>query len=105
MKKIIFALALLMMGGFSLSTASTANALPAMPAVAGTAEAGAALQLVGGRRFHHRSHRGFVKFHGRKHYGKHYGKGYGWYPKGYYKGFCYDYPYHGWCKKYFYKKY
>lgn len=105
MKKMIFAIALLIMGGFSLSTASTANALPAIAAVSGAAEAGTELQLVGGGYYHHRKRHGFKKFHSRWHYGKHHGKGYGFYPKGYYKGFCYDYPYHGWCKKYFFKKY
>ena len=100
MKKLIFALALLVMGGASLSTASAASISPAAPTINEVAQNESMLQLTGGR---HR-HRGHGHGHHRHRYYSHYHrKGYGGYPHGYYKGFCYDYPYHWRCKRYFYK--
>ena len=100
MKKLIFALALLVMGGASLSTASAASISPAAPTINEVAQSDSALQLTGGR---HR-HRGHGHGHHRhRHYSHYHRKGYGGYPYGYYKGFCYDYPRHWRCKKYFYK--
>lgn len=96
MKKLIFALALLVMGGASLSTASAASISPAATTISEAAQSDSALQLAGGYRHRHYGHRyHYNNYHYRK---RHHG-----YPHGYYKGFCYDYPYHWWCKKYFYK--
>jgi hypothetical protein len=96
MKKLIFAIALLVMGGASLSTASAASIAPAATTIGQAAEADGMLQLTGGRH-HHRRHYGYRHFN--------YGGGYGWYPYGYYDGYCYEHPYHWWCKKYFFKRY
>jgi hypothetical protein len=97
MKKLIFAIALLVMGGASLSTASAASISPAAATIGQAAEADGALQLTGGR--HHNRHRHY----GYRHFN--YGGGYGWYPYGYYDGYCYEHPYNWWCKKYFFKRY
>ena len=96
MKKLIFAIALLVMGGASLSTASAASLSPAAAMIGQAAEAEGTLQLTGGR--HHHRHFGH-----RRHFYS--GGGYGWHPYGYYDGYCYDRPYHWWCKKYFFKRY
>ncbi len=101
MKKIMLILALLIMGGFSLSTVSSAKAMPAPAGIAATTAADSGLQLIGGHRRHGRfrwKHAGFRR-------GIYLGSGHDFYPRGYYKGFCYDYPYHWWCKKYFFKQY
>jgi hypothetical protein len=101
MKRTILAIALLTMGGASLSTVSTASAMPAAASISQAAQADGALQLVGGWRhnkFFFGHHRGFHK-------GRFHGKRFKWYPRGYYRDFCYDYPYHWWCKKYFFKKF
>jgi hypothetical protein len=102
MKKIVLALALIVMGGASLSTANAATVKPATIGAAVTIE-DTGLQLTGGRH----GHRGYHRYS--HYYKKHWGYGgyghYSYYPRGYYKGYCYDYPYHWWCKKYFYKKY
>jgi len=100
MKKLIFAFALLVMGGASLSTANAASIAPAAATISEAAQSDSALQLTGGGH-HHRKH---------FRYGSHrryffYSKGSEWYPYGYYDGFCYDRPYHWWCKKYFFKRY
>lgn len=101
MKKLIFALALLVMGGASLSTAHAASISPAAATISEAAQSDSALQLTGGG--HHRRHKHFR-------YGGHrrdffYSKGYDWYPYGYYDGYCYEHPYHWWCKKHFFKRY
>jgi hypothetical protein len=102
MKKLLFALALMMIGGVSLSTASTANAAPALAGIGQASEAAGGIQLVGG---YHGHHRGYRYHHRYYRYGYHYKPyyNYDWYPP--YKGYCYDYPYHWWCKKYFHKGY
>jgi hypothetical protein len=99
MKKLIFALALLVMGGASLSTASAASISPAAATINEAAQSDSALQLTGG------GHR--YRHHNRYHYNNYYyhHKGYSSYPYGYYDGYCYKHPYHWWCQKYFYKKY
>lgn len=86
MKKLIFALALLVMGGASISTASAASISPAATTISDVAQSDGALQLTGG-------------YYGRRHYY------YGGYPYRYYDGFCYDYPYHWRCKRYYYRNY
>jgi hypothetical protein len=98
MKKLIFALALLMMGGVSLSTAEAATALPAASSISEAVKADGGLEQVG-HRGHHR-HRHYRHYHK----GHYYNYGYKRYPYGYYDGFCYDNPYHWWCKRYFFKK-
>lgn len=81
MKKIIFALAMLIMGGVSLSTASQANAAP-ISSVAAISEAVQQADGVEKVTYKHK-----------------------YYPKGYYKGFCWDYRGHWWCKRHFWPKY
>ena len=98
MKKLIFALALLVMGGASLSTASAAGIAPAAATINEAAQSDSVLQLTGGhghRRHHNRYYNNYYYHH----------KGYSSYPYGYYDGYCYEHPYHWWCKKYFFKKY
>lgn len=111
MKRIFLAIALLVMGGISLSTVSSANAMPATASIAEAAEAKSGLQLVGSwkhrgyhRGYGHRYHKGYRygKHHGRYYRG--HGKRYGRYYKGYSKGYCYRHPYNWRCKKYFFKK-
>jgi hypothetical protein len=101
MKKLIFALALLIMGGASLSTASAASLSPAVASIIEAGQSDSALQLTGGR--HHRYHHKHFRYSGYRHF--YYGKGYNWHPYGYYDGYCYEHPYHWWCKKYFFKRY
>jgi hypothetical protein len=102
MKKILFALALTMIGGASLSMVSTANAASAPVAGIGeAAEAKGAVQLV---------HDGYgywrwKRYHRDRHDFEVFGDGFRSFPSGYYKGFCYDYPDHWWCRKYFRKGY
>lgn len=81
MKKIIVAVAMLIMGGFTLSTVSQANAAP----IASVAAIGQATQLDSGVEKVTYKHK--------------------YYPKGYYKGFCKDYYGHWWCKKHYGAKY
>ena len=101
MKKLIFALALLVMGGASLSTAASAASIsPAAATISEAAQSDSALQLTGGG--HHR--RRYFRYGGYRH-NSFYRKGYSGYPYGYYDGFCYDRPYHWWCKRYFFKNY
>ncbi|MGF1621580.1 MAG: hypothetical protein ACFCUR_13320 [Rhodomicrobiaceae bacterium] len=101
MKKIIIALAFVLAGGAALSTANAASLAPAVATVAEAAQSGgdASLQLVGGYGYKKR-HWGHRSYHKGGYYKKHFK----FYPRGYYKGFCYDKPSHGWCKKNFYKK-
>lgn len=91
MKKIILALAVILMGGATLSTANAAPA-PAsvIQAVAEVQDTASSIEKVG----HYK--RKYYRHHYKPHYYKK------WYPP--YDGFCYDYPYHWWCKKYFHKK-
>jgi hypothetical protein len=100
MKKLIFALALLVMGGASLSTASAASISPAAATISEAARSDGMLQLTGGN--HHR--RKYFRYGGHRR-DFFYAKGFSWYPYGYYDGYCYDHPYHWWCKRYFYKRY
>ena len=80
MKKLIFALALLVMGGASLSTAASAASIsPAAATISEAAQSDSALQLTGGG--HHR--RKHFRYGGYRH-----NKGYSGYPYGYYDGFC-----------------
>jgi hypothetical protein len=108
MKKIFFVVALLIMGGFSLSTASTANAMPALKSIGEVADAKGGVQLTTGywhwKKHHWRDHYGH---HYKPHY-YHYGyykpyyyKHYKWHPHGYYKR-CHEYAYQWWCRKDFY---
>ena len=96
MKKLLFALALLLTGGAaSLSTASNANAAPALASISQVAEAKGDIQLVHGWKY-------------KKNKWSYYYKPYYYYRSKWsppYKGFCYDYPHHWWCKKYFFKSY
>jgi hypothetical protein len=68
MKRIFFIVALLILGGISFSTASTANAMPALKSVGEMADAKGSVQLATGYR-HWRKH------YWRDHYG-HYDNGY-----------------------------
>jgi hypothetical protein len=104
MKNIILALTVILMGGATLSTANAAPA-PAsvIQAVAEVQDASASLQQVGGYKRHYKRHY-YNHYYKHNYYKPHYYKGhYNWYPP--YKGFCYDYPYHWWCKKYYNKHY
>ena len=98
MKKMLFALALTLVGGASLSTVSTANAAP-IASIGQANEAKGGVQLV---------HDGYGYWRWR-HYHRHdyevFGDGFRFFPHGYYKGFCYDYPGHWWCRKYFHRGY
>jgi len=91
MKKILLALALILMGGATLSTAQAANAAPAAMSIAQAAQADNGLQLVHG--WKHRKRWGW------RHKSK-------WSPKCYYKGHWYSAWYFkkkfGW---HFFKKY
>lgn len=107
MKKLLFALALMMIGGASLSTASTANAAPAIASIGQAAEAKGGIQLVGGhhgyrRHYGHYGHR-YYRHYGHYNYRPYYNYHANWYPP--YEGYCYDNPYHWWCKKYFHNGY
>lgn len=113
MRKLVFALGLLMMGGMSLSAASAASVLPAAAPVSKAVKAQGDWQPV-----HYRNHRrhygGYYRHsdYGRRHYG-YYNRHRGFffhgsfifYPYGYYPGFCYDYPRDPWCGRYFYDRY
>jgi hypothetical protein len=115
MRKRVFALALLIMGGASLSTASAAS-VPVVSPVSKAVQASDNLQLA-----HYRNHRRYYGGHYRPSYSGYYGgHRYGYYnrhrgfffhgsfilyPYGYYPGYCYDYPRDGWCDRYFYDRY
>ncbi len=94
MKKTIIALAVLMMGAASLSTA---NAMPAS-SIGEAVKAETGLQLTGG----HFKHRHFRRRHFHNRY---YRRHFDWYPSGYYNGFCYAHPYNHWCRRYFFRNY
>jgi hypothetical protein len=100
MKKIIIAIAFVLAGGAALSTANAASLAPAVATIAEAAQSGdTKLQLVGGYGYkkRYRGHRYHFK-------GGYHGKRFKFYPRGYYKGFCYDKPYHWWCKQNFNKR-
>jgi hypothetical protein len=116
MKRIFFIVALLILGGISLSTDSTANAMPALKSVGEVVDAKGSVQLATGywhwRKHYWRHHyghydNGYYGHHDYKpyyyrhgHYKHHYyPKHYKWH--GHYKG-CYEYGYKWWCKKDFY---
>lgn len=104
MKKLVFALAVLICGGLSLSTVSNANAAPV---VSGIAEAGQnrdALQPVGGWRDKHGYDPYYQKISSHRKKGFWFKGHFIEYPKGYHKNFCYRNKGHWWCKKYFFKK-
>jgi hypothetical protein len=107
MKKIFFVLALLIMGGFSLSAASTAGAVPALKSIGDVAETQGDVQLahLWWKKRHHDDY-GYDRqyyykpqyykhgYYGGHHYQKHY-KGY----RGDDKRFCYKYDWKGGCEK------
>ncbi|WP_088347428.1 MULTISPECIES: hypothetical protein [Rhodomicrobium] len=95
MKTFIILLSALTLGALSLST--IAKAEPATQISAISVEAGAAAPLLlAGYGGHYRY---------RRDYRDAFGEGFGWYPHGYYRGFCYDRPYHWWCRRYFFRRY
>jgi hypothetical protein len=108
MRKLVFALALLTMGGAALPAASAAGVLPVASPVSTAGEAQAGLQLAHYRNYrrhyngyynrsrygYYNRHRGFF-FHG----------AFVFYPYGYYYGYCYDYPRDPWCRQYYYEGY
>lgn len=103
MKKIIIALAFVFAGGATLSTANAASVVPAVATMAEAVQTGgdANLQLVGSYGYGHKKRHWGDSYY---HKGGYYKKNFKYYPRGYYKGFCYDKPYHGWCKKNFFNK-
>jgi hypothetical protein len=107
MKRIFFIVALLILGGISLSTASTANAMPALKSIGEVADSKGSVQLTTGywhwRKHYWRDHYGhyYKPHHYRDGNYKHhyYPKHYKWH--GYHKA-CDEYGYKWWCKKDFY---
>jgi hypothetical protein len=114
MRKLVYALALLMMGGASLPAASAASVLPVASPVGKTVKAGGGLQLA-----YYRDHRrhfnngyynhGYYNRSRYAYYNRHRGfffhGSFIFYPSGYYYGYCYDYPRDPWCRQYFYDRY
>ena len=95
MKRIFFVVALLIVGGFSLSMASTANALPALKSISDVVDSKAGVQKATYGYWHWRKHHyGYYGHHyyGYRHYGHYYGKPY--YYKHYYKPYYYKYGYY-----------
>jgi len=88
MKKIVLALALILMGGATLSTASAASAVPVQAGIAAIAQADSNLQLVGGwkhrKRWGWRRHNKHYGHYGRRSHGKCFYKGH-WYSGWYFK--------------------
>jgi hypothetical protein len=103
MKKLLFALALTLIGGASLSTAPSANAAPAAFGIAQAADLKGGIQLAG---YHHHGYWYWKRHH--RYYRNDFevfGDGFRHFPSGYYKGYCYDHPYHWWCRKHFHRGY
>ena len=116
MKKLFFIFALLLAGGFSLSTASSASALPALKSISEAADTNGGVQNVTYGYWHWKKHHPYYYGHynhgyyghyykpNHYKYGYHkpyYYKHYTWHPHHYYKR-CHEYAYQWWCKKDFY---